>query len=76
MPTMRKLFVPRVLHAAKDLWAAVALLDALVEMNPRKGTKEFEQLELLTLLVQDYEDRNQIKALRELLGIPADLLIA
>jgi HTH-type transcriptional regulator/antitoxin HigA len=116
---------PHVLHAAKEYSVAVSALEQLLERDPQKGTREYELLELLALLVEDYETRNipeppvptpqamvefmleqkgmtradlnaplggksrvseffagkrplstsQIKALRALLGIPADLLL-
>lgn len=116
---------PHVLHSAKDYNVAVAAIRQLLERNPKKGTREYEILELLSLLVEDYETRNipesptpapaavvdfmlkqkglkradlaeylggksrvseffagkrtlstnQIKALRDLLGVPADLLL-
>ena len=116
---------PHVLHSAMEHNAAMEALDQLLDRNPKKGTREFELLELLSLLVEDYESRNipeppapapaavvefmleqkgltradlveplggksrvseflagkrplsmnQIKALRELLGVSADLLI-
>jgi HTH-type transcriptional regulator/antitoxin HigA len=117
---------PHVLHREKEYNEAVSAVRQLLERNPKKGTREFELLELLTLLIEDYETRNvpeptapspaemvefmleqkgltradlvkplggksrvseffagkrdlstnQIKALRDLLGIPADLLLA
>lgn len=116
---------PRVLHSAKEYDVALAAIQELLKRNPRKGTREYEILELLSLLVEDFETRNlpeppvptpaavvafmleqkgltradlaeplggksrvseffagkrplstnQIRALRELLGVPADLLI-
>ena len=116
---------PHVLHSAKEYREAVDLVRNLLEKNPKKGTREYRQLELLSLLVEDYETRNiperpvpsptavvdfmlkqkgmsrsdlaehlggksrvseffagkrplstsQIKALRDLLGVPADLLL-
>jgi HTH-type transcriptional regulator/antitoxin HigA len=116
---------PHVLHSVKEYNGALEALDQLLDRNPKKGTREFELLELLTLLVEDYETRNipepptptpqamvkfmleqkgmtradleeplggksrvseflagkrplstsQIRALRALLGIPADLLL-
>lgn len=116
---------PRVLHSAKDYTAAVEEIHRLLDLNPGKGSPELDALELLSVLVEDYETRNipepppgkpqsivefmleqkglsrsdlvhplggksrvseffagkrplstnQIKALRDLLGIPADLLL-
>ncbi|MGH7713696.1 MAG: helix-turn-helix domain-containing protein [Gemmatimonadaceae bacterium] len=117
---------PRVLHNEKEYRVALEATQKLLEQNPTKGTRAYELLELLTLLVEDYETRhipelpvpspqaivelmleqrgmtradlgahlggrsrvseffagkrvlstNQIKTLRDLLGIPADLLLA
>lgn len=117
---------PRVLHNEKEYRVALEATQKLLERNPTKGTRAFEMLELLTLLVEDYETRhipeppvpvpqavvefmleqrgmtraelsehlggrsrvseffagkrplstNQIKALRDLFHIPADLLLA
>ena len=116
---------PHVLLSAKEYREAVALVRNLLEKNPKKGTRGYMQLELLSLLVEDYERRNipeppvptptavvdfmlkqkgmsrsdlaehlggksrvseffagkrplstsQIKVLRHLLGVPADLLL-
>ena len=116
---------PHVLHSAKEYNVALAAIQELLKRNPRKGTREYEILELLSLLVEDFETRNlpeppvptpaavvafmleqkgltradlaeplggksrvseffagkralstnQIRALRDLLGVPADLLI-
>jgi HTH-type transcriptional regulator/antitoxin HigA len=116
---------PHVLHSPKEYDVAVLAVHQLLERDPKKGTREFELLELLTLLVEDYETRNipepptptpqamvefmleqkgltraalvqplggrsrvseffagkralstgQLRALRSLLGIPADLLL-
>ena len=116
---------PHVLHTVKEYNVAVSALRRLLERNPKRGSREFEMLELLSLLVEDYETRNipelplpsppavvdfmlkqkgltradlaehlggksrvseffaakrplstnQIKAIRSLLGVPADLLL-
>ena len=116
---------PHVLRTASEYKAAVSEVDRLLDANPRKGTAEYDRLELLSVLIEAYEDAhepepehptpqtavafmleqkgltrsdlakhlggrsrvseffagkrslsvNQIRALRELLGIPADLLI-
>lgn len=116
---------PRVIHSTEDYNAAVAEIHRLLDLNPQKRSQEFDALELLSVLVEDYETRNipeppagkpqsivefmleqkgltradlveplggrsrvseffagkrplstnQIKAIRDLLGIPADLLL-
>ncbi len=118
---------PRVIHTAAEFRASVAEMETLLDLDPAKGTAEYDRLELLSVLVQVYEDAHdvypdsettpeavvdfmleqrgesraslagimggrsrvsdffnghrrlsvtQIKALRDLLGIPADLLIS
>jgi antitoxin component HigA of HigAB toxin-antitoxin module len=114
-----------VLHNVKEYDAAMEALDRLLALEPQRGTRDFELLELISLLVEDYESRNvpeppmpspaavvefmleqrgltradlieplggksrvseflsgkrplstnQIKAVRDLLGVPADLLL-
>lgn len=116
---------PRVLRTAADYRAAVAAVDRLLDIDPPKGTAEYDRLELLSVLIAAYEDDhvpeleaptpqeavafmleqkgltrsalathlggrsrvseffagkrdlsvNQIRTLRDLLGIPADLLL-
>jgi HTH-type transcriptional regulator/antitoxin HigA len=116
---------PHVLHNVKDYNVTLNEIHRLLELNPVKGSREYDTLELLSVLVEDYETRNipepalptpqsavefmleqkgltksdlikplggksrvseffarkrplstnQIRALRELLGIPADLLL-
>lgn len=116
---------PHVLRNAREYKAAVAEVEQLLDANPKKGTREYERLEFLSVLIEAYDDRHvpqlrdptpqeivdfmldqkdmkradlaeimggrsrvsdffrgvrslstgQIKALRELLGIPADLLL-
>jgi HTH-type transcriptional regulator / antitoxin HigA len=126
MKTVLDLASPHVLRTAAEFETAVAEIDRLVRLDPQPGTGDFDRLELLSLLVEDYESRNnpiddsdlkpqdvvdfmleqrgmtradlaplmggrsrvsdffngrralsrgQIEALREHLGIPADLLI-
>ena len=117
---------PHLLRTDAEYKAAVAEVDALLDADPRPGTKEYDRLEFLSVLIEEYEDehepasgagvtpqavvdfmleqkgltradlaeviggksrvseffsgkrdlsREQIKALREMLGIPADLLL-
>jgi HTH-type transcriptional regulator/antitoxin HigA len=126
MKTVIDLAAPHVLRTEEEFAAAVAEIDRLVDLDPQESTTEFDRLELLSLLVEDYEARyhpidtsdltpqdvvdfmleqrgmsradlaplmggrsrvsdffngrralskGQIEALREHLGIPADLLI-
>jgi HTH-type transcriptional regulator/antitoxin HigA len=115
---------PHVLRNNREYDAAVAELDDLLDQDPREGTEEFDRLELLTVLIEAYDEEhhdlpdaspqevveflleqrgmtradltqvlggrsrvseffsgkrelslNQARALRELLGIPLDLLV-
>lgn len=117
---------PHLLRTEEEYDAAVMEVDALLDADPRPGTKEFDRLEFLSVLIEEYEgehepasgadlspraivdfmleqngltradlttvmggksrvseffsgkrdlSREQIKALREMLGIPADLLL-
>lgn len=116
---------PRVLRTAAEYKAAVAEVERLLDADPRKGSADYDRVELLSVLIEAYEDErvpelnaarpqdvvdfmlqqkgmsraqlaphlggrsrvsdffagkrvlstNQIKALREVLGIPADVLI-
>lgn len=126
MNTVLDISSPHVLRTGAELEAAAAEIDRLLDGNPQPSTPEYDRLELLSLLVEDYESRNnpiddgtltpqdvvdfmlqqrgmtraelaplmggrsrvsdffnrrralsrgQIQALREHLGIPADLLL-
>lgn len=126
MKTVLDINSPHVLRTAEEFNAAVAEIDRLLDLDPQPSTIEYDRLELLSVLVEDYESRNnpiddsvltpqdvvdfmleqrgmsradlapimggrsrvsdffngrralskgQIEALREHLGIPADLLI-
>lgn len=126
MKTVIDLPTPHVLRTAEEYEAAVAEIDRLLEQDPAPFTDDADRLELLSVLVHDYEDRNdpiddsdltpqdivdfmldqkgmerselaslmggrsrvsdffkgkrelsksQIEALRDALGIPADLLL-
>jgi HTH-type transcriptional regulator/antitoxin HigA len=118
---------PHVLRNLREYRAAVAEIDALLDLDPKRGSEAYERLEFLSVLVEAYEDEHdpmderggtpqsvvafmleqqgktrrdlaplmggkgrvseffsrkrrlsieQVKALRDELGIPADLLIA
>lgn len=115
---------PHVLRNDREYDAAVAELDGLLDQDPEEGTEEFDRLELLSVLVEAYDEEhhaipdaqpqdvveflleqrgmtradladllggrsrvseffsgkrelslNQARALRELFGVPLDLLV-
>jgi HTH-type transcriptional regulator/antitoxin HigA len=116
---------PHVLRNAREYNAAIAEVEQLLDTNPKKGTKDYERLEFLSVLMEAYEEKHvpkprdstpqeivdfmleqkgmtraeladlmggrsrvsdffkgvrplstaQIRALRDRLGIPADLLL-
>jgi HTH-type transcriptional regulator/antitoxin HigA len=125
MKTVLDISSPHVLRTAAEFDAAVAEIDRLLDLDPQPSTDAYDRLELLSVLVEDYEarhhpiddsnltpqdvvdfmleqrgmsradlaplmggrsrvsdffngrralSRGQIEALREHLGIPADLL--
>ena len=47
-----------ILRSADDHRAAIEEIDPLIELDPELGTPEADRLELLALLVEDYEDKN------------------
>lgn len=47
----------KVIHNEEAHEAAVAELDKLMERNPRRGTSEYDEMELLALVIRDYEDK-------------------
>jgi HTH-type transcriptional regulator / antitoxin HigA len=126
MATVLDIATPHVLRTPAEYEEAALEVDRLLEMNPEFGSEAYDRLELLGLLISDYDDRNnpiddsdltpqqvvvfmaeqndlsrgelaellggrsrlsdfmqgkrelskaQIEALRERLGIPADLLM-
>jgi HTH-type transcriptional regulator / antitoxin HigA len=126
MVTVLDIATPHVLRTQKEYEEAVAEVDRLLGLDSQFGTEEYDRLELLGVLIADYDDRNnpihdsdlspqqlvefmadqrglsrgdlaellggrsrlsefmqgkrelskaQIEALRERLGIPADLLL-
>lgn len=63
--------VPKVIKTSADYEAALAEIERLLDLDPDTGTQEAERLELLSLLVEDYEERtvprervNPIEAIR------------
>lgn len=126
MVTVLDIATPHILRTEEEYKTAVAEVDRLDRMNPRAGSAEYDRLELLGVLISEYDERHnpiddsdltpqqivefmveqhgvsrgelaellggrsrlseflrgerelskrQIAALRERLGIPADLLI-
>jgi HTH-type transcriptional regulator/antitoxin HigA len=47
----------KVIKTAPDYQAALAEIERLVDLDPNLGSPEADRLEILTLLVQDYETR-------------------
>jgi HTH-type transcriptional regulator / antitoxin HigA len=47
---------PHVLRNAQEYRAAVREIDALLDTDLRRGTEAFDRLELLSVLVESYED--------------------
>ncbi len=49
---------PHILRNARECRAAVAEIDRLLDRDPARGSEAYERLELLSVLVADYEDRH------------------
>lgn len=49
---------PHVLRNAVEYRAAIAEIDRLLDLNPRRGTPACDRLELLSVLVEAYEDEH------------------
>lgn len=49
---------PHVLRSPGDYDAAVAEIDRLLDLDAQAGTPEYDRLELLSVLVEDYESRH------------------
>lgn len=58
MKTVLDITSPHVLRTAAELDAAVAEIDRLLDLDPQPATPEHDRLELLSVLVEDYEARN------------------
>lgn len=48
---------PHVLRNEAEYERAVAEIDALLDADPSRGTAEYERLEFLSVLVEEYEER-------------------
>jgi HTH-type transcriptional regulator/antitoxin HigA len=47
---------PHVLRNAQEYCAAVREIDALLDIDPRRGSEDYDRLEFLSVLVEAYED--------------------
>lgn len=47
---------PRIIRTEADYGAGMAALDSLMDLDPAPGTPEADKLELLAMLLQQYED--------------------
>lgn len=57
MKTVLDFPAPRVLRSEADYQAAVTEIDRLLDLDPQAPSAEYDRLELLSLLVEDYEAR-------------------
>lgn len=58
MDTVLDLSTPHVLRTGDEYASAVAEIDRLLDLDPQPGAAEYDRLELLSLLVEDYEARH------------------
>lgn len=58
MKTVLDFPTPHVLRSAAEYDAAVAEIDRLLDADPQPGASDYDRLELLSLLVEDYEARH------------------
>ncbi|HEX2080253.1 MAG TPA: helix-turn-helix domain-containing protein [Longimicrobium sp.] len=58
MKTVLDFPTPHVLRSSTEYDAAVAEIDRLLDADPQPGTGDYDRLELLSLLVEDYEARH------------------
>jgi HTH-type transcriptional regulator/antitoxin HigA len=49
---------PHVLRSVKEYNAAVAEVDRLLDLKPKKGTPDDDRLEFLTVLIEAYENEH------------------
>ena len=50
--------VVRPIHNSQEFERAVTELDHLAELNAKEGTREYDRMELLTILIVAYEDEH------------------
>ena len=46
------------IRSEKDYDNALTRIDELMDLHPKKGTKAYDEMEVLVTLVSDYEDKN------------------
>ena len=56
--TVIDLPTPHVLRSPEEYDAAVAEIDRLLDLDPRPFTEDYDRLELLSVLVEDYDARH------------------
>lgn len=58
MQTVIDIPTPHVLRTQEEYDATVAEIDRLLDLDPRPGSGDYDRLEILSLLVEDYDSRN------------------
>ncbi|MGA0369997.1 MAG: hypothetical protein ACO3N7_11180 [Kiritimatiellia bacterium] len=77
---------PKIIHTEEEYQAALGLVETLMDAGP--GSPAEEELELWTLLIENYEEKHHpipppdrplclsmIRSLHDGLGIPTDVLV-
>lgn len=58
MKTVIDISAPHVLRTEEEFQTAVAEIDRLLDLDPQPFSDEYDRLELLSVLVEHYESRN------------------
>ncbi|HEX8454043.1 MAG TPA: hypothetical protein VF647_18295 [Longimicrobium sp.] len=58
MQTVIDLPAPRLIRTEEEYDAAVAEIDRLLDLGPFPNRGEYDRLEMLSLVVEDYDSRN------------------
>ncbi len=58
MKTVLDIRTPHVLRTKDEYASAVAEIDRLLNLDPQAGSDDYDRLELLSLLVEDYDARH------------------
>lgn len=58
MQTVIDIPSPHVLRTQEEYDAAVAEIDRLLDLDPRAYSEDYDRLEMLSLLVEDFDSRN------------------